>query len=80
MDYLTNIDLQRELVAKSNLEYAVLRVNIVHNLCHAPVVASIKNDILILIRKAYWNSKVKTLYVVQINLYRITRNFTLHFS
>lgn len=67
MACLTNIDLQRELVAKSNLEYAVFRVNIVHNLCHTPVVASIKNDILILIRKTYWNRNVKALYIIQIS-------------
>ena len=60
--------LQRELVANGDLEYAMLRIAIFNNLCNTPVVASVKHDILILIRDAYRNRKVNAFDINAIDI------------
>ena len=50
--------LQVKLVAQSNLEYAVLILEVFKNLSQAPVVTGIKLEVVVLVRNTYRNRDV----------------------
>ena len=47
--------LESELVTQCNLEYRVLAISAVHNLCYTDVVASIQTNVHVLVRDTYRN-------------------------
>ena len=51
-------DLQVKFVAQSNLEYAILSISQFESLANTPVVTSIKLEIVVFVRKTYWNRNI----------------------
>ena len=51
-------DLQVKLVAQSNLEYAVLSISQFESLANTPIVTSIKLEIVVFVRKTYWDRNI----------------------
>lgn len=67
--------LEGELVAKCNLNYGVLVVAALGNLCQSPVVTGVKLEVCILVRDTNRNGKVHALGInVARCLYSMTGN------
>ena len=76
--YTLDARLESELVTKCELEYAVLCITTLSNVCHAEVVASVDNDVVKLIAKTNGDREVERLCANIFSLNRSSTTTQLH--